>query len=388
MKSLRNRYIDYVDQHSVGGRIFAPSSYMDDTRPSGGLFAPLTDGLYAAGVIGTPWVSDVTPLEQVQAVAQCGAVPALVQGSSPDLYFNPALTGLVKTERTHLSKEQRKYEQILTTPVGELKRLLVEHPGSGITVVEDWLDDVQQLAVADWISNQIIEGRRDDAIRFYYRELVESVREHAVIQIQMELPYFLYSLPGFSDKPLMLHMTETERYAASMKLAGEALLRVADLLMEAGVDFIWIGAPGTELLSPQIWEEVVIPQSRRLVEHVHENEGRIHFHCCGQSRLWIDKGYYDMIGMDVVETLSPPPAGNIDDLRTMRKRIDNTIVTRGNIDLELLRTATPEPCATAARDVLQAVNGWYHLVGTADALLYGTPLENLQAVREVCEATA
>lgn len=198
------------------------------------------------------------------------------------------------------------------------------------------------------------------------------------------MPYFLYALPGFADKPLMMHMTEPERFAESMRRAEDALHHVARLLVSIGIDFIWIGAPGTELLSPDIWEALVIPQARRTVEVVKRAGGRVHFHCCGQSRLWIERGFYNRIGMDIVETLSPPASGNVEDLAAARACIDRVIVTRGNIDLGLLRQGMPEQCADAARKVLEATRGWPHIMGAADAILYGTPRENLDAVRQVC----
>lgn len=368
MKSLKRHYLDCVD-----GRL-----------TDAGLFAPLTDGLFAAGMKGSPWVSDVTPDEQIEAAVKCGVVAGFVQGSSPDLTVNPSLAGLVATRRTAASDTERAFEQTIATPSGTLVRRLVEQPGRGITAVSDWLDDVGQLPVADWISEQILAGARDAAIRDYYRDVVRLCGDRAVSQVQLELPYFLYALPGFADKPLMLYMTEPERFGESMQRAEAALHHVARLLVEVGIDFIWIGAPGTELLSPDIWEAVVIPQSRRMMHVVKACGGRVHFHCCGQSRLWIEKGYYNRIGMDLVETLSPPPAGNVEDLAWARAAIDRAIVTRGNIDLELLRTGTPAACAVAARAVMAATRGWPHIIGGADAILYGTPPANLAAVRDAC----
>jgi uroporphyrinogen-III decarboxylase len=74
----------------------------------------------------------------------------------------------------------------------------------------------------------------------------------------------------------------------------------------------------------------------------------------------------------------------VDDLRTARASIDCSIVTKGNIDLGLLLEGSPEACAAAAREVLDATAGYPHLVGAADAILYGTPVENVRAVEEVC----
>ncbi|MFP4106555.1 MAG: hypothetical protein ACLFVU_10755 [Phycisphaerae bacterium] len=89
---------------------------------------------------------------------------------------------------------------------------------------------------------------------------------------------------------------------------------------------------------------------------------------------------------DVVETLSPPDSGNVDNLTVARSRIDRQIVTRGNIDLRLIRNGTPGECAHAAERVILETKDDPHLVAAADAILYGTPVENLKAIDQACRA--
>jgi hypothetical protein len=361
-----HKYLHLVDQRECDQR----------------LFAPLADGLFAASAVGKQWVSDTNLDDQIAAAKACGYHACFVQGSCPDLTVNPALK--VESRLAAESPEERRFVQEIRTPEATLERELVERPQEGITPISQWVKGPEHLDAIDWISRRILDGADDARITQTYTQVVRKLSPHGVTQVQLELPYFLYGTPGFADIPLMMHMTETERFARSMALAEKALHRIADLLVAAGIDFIWIGAPGTELMSPAIWEDVIVPQSRRMVEHVHARGGRVHFHCCGQSRLWVEKGYFNQIGMDVLETLSPPPAGTIENLAAARRQTDESIVTRGNIDLGLLRNGTPDECRKAALAVLEAVRGYPHILGAADALLYGTPLENVRAVAEIC----
>jgi hypothetical protein len=356
---------------------------IDNRRKDRVLFAPLADGIFAAWLAGKPWVSEVTLEDQIAAAERCGYHAGFVQGSSPDLSVNPALE--VRAKRVSESDDERVFTQSVETPHGTLTARSVDRSGEGMTRVENWITDAAQLDAADWISRQVAEGRQDDRIRQQYAAVAEKVRRHGVSQVQVELPYYLYGLAGFAEGPLMMALTEPERYARSMELAEAALTRVAERLIQAGIDFIWIGASGTELLSPDIWERFIVPQAQRMVEHVRSAGGRTHFHCCGRSQLWVENGYYDLIGMDLVETLSPPPAGTVEDLAAARGNISASIVTKGNIDLGLLRDGTPEQCAAAAREVIEATARFPHVVGAADALLWGTPVENVVAIREACE---
>jgi len=87
----------------------------------------------------------------------------------------------------------------------------------------------------------------------------------------------------------------------------------------------------------------------------------------------------------LLETLAPPPTGNIEDLRWAREQIDPDITTKGNLDLGLLRDGTPAEIAEATRAIVDATSGYRHWVGTADAVLCGTPIENMQAMVEAAK---
>jgi len=82
----------------------------------------------------------------------------------------------------------------------------------------------------------------------------------------------------------------------------------------------------------------------------------------------------------VLETFAPPPTGDITDLRWARERVDPEITTKGNLDIGLLREGTPDEVAQATRDIVEATAGYRHWVGTGDAVLGGTPVENMWAM--------
>ena len=91
----------------------------------------------------------------------------------------------------------------------------------------------------------------------------------------------------------------------------------------------------------------------------------------------IREGLYNELSPSCLETLAPPPAGDIDDLRTYRKMLDSAICTKGNIDVGFLLHASVEEAKDATAEVIEATKGFRHMVGTGDDVYYGTPLENL-----------
>jgi hypothetical protein len=346
------------------------------------IFSPLVDSLFSASVMGKDWVSDVTLDDQIETGLRCGYHPMFIQGTTPELSVHPALA--VEVTMTGETDRERRFLQTLVTPRGTLERTMIDRAREGMTILDNWVNGPEDLDKVDALSDALATGAMDETILEKYRGIARKLSPFGVTEIQVELPFFLYGLGGFADVPLILFLTETERFKVSMDKAERAIERICNLLIQAGIDLIWIGSPGTELLSPDIMQQVIIPQSRRLVDFVHARNGRVHFHCCGHSARWIENGYFNEIGMDLVETLSPPPSGNVDDLRKARAMISPSIVTKGNIDLGLLLEGSPEDCRAAASRVIEATAGYPHILGAADAILYGTPVENIMAVAGMC----
>lgn len=358
--------------------------FVDNRRTDVVMFSPLTDLNYAATFTGKKWFSEITIEDQIAAAEHTGYTPAFVNtGTGHPL--NPALIDLVKSVEIEKNNDERVYEVTLYTGAGNISQRTSEKPHGEFAGERDWIVSEEELDIADWITEDILAGNRDSLLRQYYGDFVQKTTPYGVSQIQLEIPYFLYCLPGLSAGPLMMVLDKQSRYYKSMEIAADALEHIAEILIEIGVDFIWIGAGGTELLSPTVYEEIIIPQSIRIINFVKSKGGRTHYHCCGQSKLWVDKGYFNQIGMDVLETLSAPPSGTIEDIGKARSQIEKNIVTRGNIDLDLILNGKPEECAKAAREVIDATKDYPHIIAAGDAILYGTPLENLVAIKEECE---
>ena len=352
--------------------------YVDRRRTDRFLFAPLVDNFYSMCLAKKKWYSEVTLADHIEAARVCGYHPLFV-GYTPYPAFQTT-TRLVEQD-----ENRRRFEHTISTPRGRLVNHTEDRAFDSVVWLDATVSDVGQLDIVDWISEQVIAGARDESIRAAFTAAVAQARPHGVVEYQLELPFFLYGMIGFSHVPIMMYLDYPDRYQASMALAEQALYRMADILIACGVDFIWIGSPGTEISSPTIMEKVIVPQARKMVEHVHGRGGRVHFHCCGRSKLWIEKGYFNQIGMDLLETLAPPPTGTVDDLAAARRMIDRKIVTKGNIDLERILKGSVDEMRLAARKVMEATAGYSHLVGAADAILYGTPVENLRAIQEECE---
>lgn len=93
-------------------------------------------------------------------------------------------------------------------------------------------------------------------------------------------------------------------------------------------------------------------------------------------------GYYGLMGIDLFETLSPPPVGNVASLAEARKLLPSSMCTRGNIGLDILLQGTVEDVQRETKRVIDATRGSKHMVAASDYLFYDIPLENVLAVVE------
>jgi len=97
------------------------------------------------------------------------------------------------------------------------------------------------------------------------------------------------------------------------------------------------------------------------------------------------EGIFNQLGADVLETIAPPPEGD-NDLAESRRYLDRSVCSKGNLNLGLLRDGTSDQVASATCQMVEAVSGYAHIFSTADAVLPGTPPENLitfvRAIRE------
>jgi uroporphyrinogen-III decarboxylase len=225
---------------------------------------------------------------------------------------------------------------------------------------------------------------READIRAYLRTWRERVGEDGVIVLGHPHPPWL----GFqiSQQNIFFHwMDLREAFRRSMDAFFEAALFIMQVAMEEDLDFMSDCAYGTEMTSPELFVEMDLPYLRAYADWTHERGGLFWYHSCGYTRSLVLSGIFNRLGADVLETLAPPPEGD-NDLAESRRFLDRSICSKGNLNLGLLRDGTPDEVAAAARQRVEAVSGYAHIHSTADAVLPGTPPENLiafvQAARE------
>jgi MtaA/CmuA family methyltransferase len=150
-------------------------------------------------------------------------------------------------------------------------------------------------------------------------------------------------------------------------------LQFARAQIEAGADVIGVGDAAASLVGPRIYDSVVWPYEKKLVDGIHAMGGRVRLHICGNtSRILAGMG---RLGVAIVD---------LDSLARMdegRAAMGPDQVLLGNIDpVRVLRDGTPETVYAAMAECHRQAGPRY-IVGAGCEVPRDTALENMDAMR-------
>ncbi len=225
--------------------------------------------------------------------------------------------------------------------------------------------------------------QREPQIREFFRQWRRKVGDDGVIVIGHVNPYWLAHQVGQATWFLHWHDFEVT-YRRSMAAVYEASLFVFRLALEEGFDFMSASGLGLEMTSPELFAAMDVPCLKDYAAWTHDNGGLFWYHNCGRTQRFFDAGDFDRIEADVLETVAPPPAGD-NELAEARARLRPGSCTKGNLDLGLLHDGSVEAITETTRGMVAATRGQAHIHSTADAVLPGTPPENLLAYLQTAQ---
>jgi len=129
--------------------------------------------------------------------------------------------------------------------------------------------------------------------------------------------------------------------------------------------------------SPAIWKDVFVPQLMELCDRVHVAGGTVNLYDDGKVMP-----VAEMIaeaGVDVLQTLTPPPVGDAD-LTELKRRIGDRVCLMGYVDLiYVVQRGTPELIEETVKQAIDTAGPTGFILGSSDSLREGTPVENVRA---------
>jgi len=347
------------------------------TRP----YVCLDPSSYASVFVGKsgghPSVEDQVAFHQAFRNDAVVSIPLNVSEIIPELHWN----------RRFLSKDADGtiyWEETLSVPWGEAKRVVGDRSGTIPWLAEPAIRDAEDFRLIEFHAEKMRENAA--ALAHSIAHVPADLKTLGMMPATVIFSAFeAYYLIDYADMPLFC-VDWPEQYLAAVEKMHAANLAVLEEISKVGVELILTGSAGTELLSPAIFREAIVPFQREFNDRARALGCMVSYHICGHSRQLIDLGIVDEIKPTLFETCSGPPCGNNPDLRAAVSGISEDIITKGNLDLDLLRNGTPEQISEAVADIATATNGRRHIIGQGDAtILDGTPGGSIQAFLDAVE---
>jgi len=159
----------------------------------------------------------------------------------------------------------------------------------------------------------------------------------------------------------------------------EMELRFARAQLDAGADIIGVGDAAASLVGPKVYEEMVWPFEKKLVDGIHALGGKVRLHICGNTRRLL--GGMGRLGCDVVDLDSLSP------LSDARQQMGVHQVLLGNLNpVAVLRNGSADG-VTAAVAECHRQGGARFVVGAGCEVTRDTPHENLRALCHYAHST-
>ena len=171
----------------------------------------------------------------------------------------------------------------------------------------------------------------------------------------------------------MMDLIDDPAYAeALMDLCVEVGLDFARAQIEAGADTIGIGDAVASQVSPKIYNSLVLPREKRLVDGIKTAGAFVKLHICGNTTHLLPG--IATLNVDLVDL------DHMVDMQKAREVLGPDVVLTGNIDpVNGVRRGSPTSIRDAVKSTYVAVGNPY-MVNAGCEIPSGTPVENLQAL--------
>ncbi len=173
-------------------------------------------------------------------------------------------------------------------------------------------------------------------------------------------------MTDFADDPIFVH--DLMEFVVDMELS------FAKAQIEAGADLIGIGDAAASLVGPRVYNEIVWPFEKRLIDGIHAMGGLVRLHICGNTKRILEG--MGRLGADIVDLDYPSP------IAMGRAAMGPNQVLLGNLDpVKVVRDGTPES-VTEAIAACHRDAGDRYIAGAGCELCRGTPDANVFALRD------
>jgi hypothetical protein len=330
---------------------------------------------------GKTWFSETTHEDTKRACEAFDMVP-LYNFGLPDL---TALTSDIRWQGEPMTVNEngrRFYKNNFVTPKGNLYLTVIEDELRGSCQAKYLITEEEELDILEYYLDSLLEVKDYSYITQGVRGVRNLLGDGEALDIQWAMqPYELLCFPSTMDTAMLVY-DRPEQFRRLMDKILQLDERLIKAVAAGGADFVFLGGPGAEMISPKYYENYLVPYSKQVTDMVHDAGMLVYTHICSPIEPMLTKGYYNQMGIDLFETLSEAPVGNVRSIEDAFSKIDERICTRGNIGLDRLLNDTPEQIRELSLHILETAKrmGRKHILAASDYMFYEIPEENVHAM--------
>jgi uroporphyrinogen decarboxylase len=218
-----------------------------------------------------------------------------------------------------------------------------------------------------------------DGIIDTYRFVSQEIKERYLIVPGLTGPFSqLVFMMGLSET-LMKIFEQPEKLKQALEWRTQKALEWADQFIKMGVECVWIGegAASGSLISPETYEEFVLPYASKVVEHLKSYGIVTIMHVCGDIRK--SAGVIAKTGADAMDI------DYMVDMHQARMNISRPICLRGNLNPVDLLTKDQHALFTQCSEIISC-GGNPFVLSTGCLVARDTPKENIDAMTAAAQA--
>jgi hypothetical protein len=288
-----------------------------------------------------------------------------------------------------IEREKRNGDTITTTAIDTPKGPLTAVTGRNRTSDTTWtlkypvesLEDIARIRSVPW-------QLPPDLAPPDLSSLPESFSRRGIVHTGISSPFVCVAGMMPYEYFLELCVTELDLVKDLTQQCLERILAVLDVILaENSVEYVWMG--GCEWLtppmgSPTLYEELVQPFERKVIERIHAGGAISHIHCHGNVRSTLELAIRR--GGDFFEPVEPPPDGDIT-FAEAKALAGGRITLGGNIEARVLENEDADAVEEATRRAFDGGRARMVLQTTAGPISEMTPrmVENYHRMVSVWE---
>ena len=275
--------------------------------------------------------------------------------------------------------------RLFHTPAGDLReRLRMPKPGTPLYGVDPNPSHLERL----------VKGPEDlDAVRYLvprvedydvgatYRTVAKWAGEDGLVYAFVRSPMDSQAGWAYPMEDLMVDYFERrEFFDVLLNIWHEKMMAELKAVLERGAKAVFVSWYFTSMSvgwSPAIFRDAFLPAIKASVALVDSYRAIYDYYDDGKCM-----GIIDMVkeaGVDVFQTLTPPPVGDAD-LAEIKRRIGDAVCLMGYTDLiYVLEKGTPRQVTKTVREAIEIAGPTGFILGTSDGIRESTPRENITA---------